>query len=158
MQHTKALANHLRGAFTGDNWTAIGFRDKLSDVTWQQATTRLGDHNTIAALVYHVGYYFMGINSVLRGGELEIHDKFSFDHPAIADEGDWQKLLESTYAHLDTFVKLVAALPDERLPETFVDEKYGTYYRNFLGVLEHSYYHLGQISLLKKLIHQHEAA
>ncbi|NJB84662.1 putative damage-inducible protein DinB [Lewinella marina] len=158
MHLSKSLARHLRGAFDGDNWTAVGFHDKLADVNWKQATTRLGDHNTIAAIVYHVGYYFMGITSVLRGGPLEIRDKYSFDHPPITDEDDWQKLLEDTYAHVVTFTNLVEAMPDERLTEVFVDEKYGTYFRNLTGVLEHSFYHLGQISLLKKLIHQHEAA
>ncbi|THH40033.1 DinB family protein [Neolewinella litorea] len=158
MQYTSALAHHVRTAFAGDNWTSVGFREKLADLTWQQATTRLGDHNSIAALVYHVGYYYTGMISVLRGGALEIPDKFSFDHPAITDEEDWRKLVNDTYAHVATFADLVEALPDERLADTFTDEKYGTVWRNLLGVLEHTYYHLGQISLLKKLIHQHEAA
>ncbi|HBC04915.1 MAG TPA: DUF1572 domain-containing protein, partial [Aequorivita sp.] len=40
---------------------------------------------------------------------------------------------------------------DEKLNEIFADEKYGTYQRNIEGMIEHCYYHLGQISLLKKL-------
>ena len=31
-------------------------------------------------------------------------------------------------------------------------EKYGTYYRNFHGLIEHAHYHLGQIVLIKKLV------
>ncbi|HMQ69795.1 MAG TPA: hypothetical protein PKA90_12460 [Ignavibacteria bacterium] len=40
------------------------------------------------------------------------------------------------------------------LEQTFADKKYGTYLRNTEGFFEHSYYHLGQISLIRKLIKQ----
>jgi len=43
-------------------------------------------------------------------------------------------------------------MPDKKLNEIFVNEKYGTYLRNIEAVIEHSYYHLGQIVLIKKLI------
>lgn len=152
MQITEYLASKFREAFQGGNWTAVSFREKLADVTWREATTRIGDHHTIVALVYHIDYYFAGVIAVLRGGKLETRDKFSFDHPIVADEDDWQKLLQDTYAHAETFAKLVAALPPERMSELFTEAQYGDYHRNIHGILEHCYYHLGQISLLKKLI------
>ena len=65
---------------------------------------------------------------------------------------DWDKLLKSVWEHVDTFVKLVEQLPDSKLNETFVHEKYGIYYRNLLGVIEHTHYHLGQIAIIKKLV------
>jgi len=43
-------------------------------------------------------------------------------------------------------------MPDEKLAEGFVDEKYGNYFRNIHAMIEHSYYHLGQIVILKKII------
>jgi len=43
-------------------------------------------------------------------------------------------------------------MEDATLDSVFVDEKYGTYLRNIEGVIEHCYYHLGQISLIKKLV------
>ena len=46
----------------------------------------------------------------------------------------------------------MAQIQDEKFDAIFFDEKYGTYLRNIEGVIEHSYYHLGQISLLKKMI------
>jgi hypothetical protein len=38
------------------------------------------------------------------------------------------------------------------LEATFSQKKYGTYYRNLMGVIEHSHYHLGQISLIRKML------
>ena len=34
----------------------------------------------------------------------------------------------------------------------FGNEKYGTYYENIQGVIEHLHYHLGQIVVVKKII------
>lgn len=45
-------------------------------------------------------------------------------------------------------------MPEEKLNEDFVDKKYGTYLRNIDGMIEHSYYHLGQIVWIKKVITQ----
>ena len=43
-------------------------------------------------------------------------------------------------------------LPETMLWETFADEKYGNYYRNIHGIIEHTHYHLGQIVLIKKIV------
>jgi hypothetical protein len=43
-------------------------------------------------------------------------------------------------------------MSQNQLDEVFVDKKYGTYLRNIEAVIEHSYYHLGQIVLIKKMI------
>lgn len=47
-------------------------------------------------------------------------------------------------------------MDDRILDKPFIDEKYGSYIRNIEGVIEHSYYHLGQIVLLKKMIVQNQ--
>lgn len=59
-------------------------------------------------------------------------------------------------ANSKAFVKEVSKIPDETLDKPFVIEKYGTYLRNIEGVIEHCYYHLGQISLIKRVIIQNE--
>lgn len=47
-------------------------------------------------------------------------------------------------------------MDDKLLSEPFVKEEYGSYLRNIEAQNEHSYYHLGQVSLIKKLIMQDE--
>ena len=50
------------------------------------------------------------------------------------------------------FVELINQLPDDKLWDIFGHEKYGNYFSNLIGVIEHTHYHLGQIALVKKLI------
>ena len=52
----------------------------------------------------------------------------------------------------EEFVYLVEQMPEDKLKQVFIDYKYGTYQRNIDGMIEHCYYHLGQIVLIKKLL------
>lgn len=154
MQLSSQIAKHFREVHFGKNWTWVNLKDTLEDVTWQQSTTRLESFNTIAALVFHIHYYVSVSLKVLQGAQLEAHDKYSFDVPPIQSEEDWQDLLDRMWAEAAAFAELVEQLPESKLWETFVDEKYGSYYRNLQGIIEHTHYHLGQIVLLKKLVPQ----
>ena len=146
------IARHFREVQFGGNWTDVNLKDQLADVTWQQATTRVHSFNAIAMLVYHMNYYVCSVINVLQGNPLDAHDKFSFDLPPIQGPEDWERLLDQTRADAETFAQLTEQLPEEKLAETFVLEKYGNYYRNLHGVIEHTHYHLGQIVLIKKLL------
>jgi hypothetical protein len=50
------------------------------------------------------------------------------------------------------FINTIEKMETSKLHEPFVQEQYGTYARNLEGVIEHSYYHLGQVVLLKNMI------
>lgn len=152
MSITNQIAKHIRDIYFGGNWTFSNLKENLADVTWKEAITRVDNCNTIAALVFHINYFVRAVLQVLHGNPLTANDRYSFDVPLISSEDDWQKLLEQTWNEAEQFASLVEQLPDSILYETFSDEKYGNYYRNFHGIIEHSHYHLGQIVILKKVL------
>ncbi len=104
--------------------------------------------NTLGKLAYYIN----GINNVFKGGTLDIKDQFSFDFPPIQSQQEWDDFLQKFWNDAEEFASLIEQMPDEKLNEDFVNPKYGTYLRNIDGMIEHSYYHLGQISLIKKLL------
>lgn len=153
MERSTGLANRLEEVLLNGHWIAnTNFKSQLESVTWKQATQKIGNLNSIASLTFHVNYYLAGLLNVFKGGELEIRDKYSFDIQPVESESDWKRLVNEFVENSEKFVKEVSGLPDRKLDEPFVDEKYGTYLRNIEGIIEHSYYHLGQISLIKKMI------
>ena len=152
MKLTTQIANQFREQHLNGSWLATNLKTQLSDVTWEQATMQVGSLNTIAALTFHINYYAAGVKQVLEGGTLDIRDKYSFDMPPIQSHEDWQQLKNKSWSDAEKFADLVEELSDDKLSEGFVDEKYGNYYRNLLGIIEHSYYHMGQIALIKKLV------
>jgi hypothetical protein len=92
----------------------------------------------------------------LEGGPLDASDKYSFDLPPITSEAAWQALVSKALAEAEQLAEAIERLEETQLSQDFADPKYGSYHRNLLGVTEqvteHTHYHLGQISLLKKLV------
>lgn len=152
MNTPQQIAKHLRDAHFGGNWTDVHLKKVLSDVSWEQATASVYSFNTIAVLVYHMNYYVSPVINVLRGEALRASDKSSFEMPPIRSAEDWDRLLEKTWADAEALAALIEELPERRLGEIFTDEKYGTYYRNLHGFIEHLHYHMGQIVLIKKIL------
>ena len=89
---------------------------------------------------------------VLKGNPLDAHDKFSFEHPPIHSEEDWRSFLENIFSTAEEFASLIEQMPEEKLWETMAEAKYGTWYSNLQGIIEHTHYHLGQVALIKKII------
>lgn len=153
MENAAQLANRFSEVILNGTWIAnTNFQDQLSGVTLEQAIHKTGTLNTIAALTFHINYYIAGILNVFEGGDLEIRDKFSFDMPNLDSEAAWEYMKATLFANAGKFAEHVARLTDEQLDAVFVKEAYGTYRRNIEAMIEHSYYHLGQISLLRKLM------
>jgi len=152
MSQIKQIAKQFRESQLDGRWIATNLKSEISELNWQQATKKIGTLNTIAALTFHLNYYVAGLVQVFEGGTLDIRDKYSYDCPPIESQKDWDKLRNKSYADAERFAELVEKMPDDKLNEGFIDIKYGDYRRNIHGVIEHTYYHLGQIVLIKKLI------
>lgn len=152
MAITKLIARHIREVYFGDNWTCSNLKDNLKDVTWDQAVTRVHAFNTIATLINHTNYYTEAIIKVLDGGPLIADDEFSFNHPSITNQQEWDLLLEKVWRDADKLASKVEQLPDEILTHDFADNKKYTYYRYLNGNIEHLHYHLGQIALIKRMV------
>lgn len=152
MTTSTIVAKHFRQVHFGGNWTCVNLRDTLKDVTWQEAIHEREGFHTIAVLTVHINYFVGAVLKVLEGGPLDAHDTLSFAHPAIDNEADWQRLLEEVWSDAERFASLVEQLPEGRLFTDMADPKYGTWYRNLHGIIEHTHYHLGQIVIMKRML------
>ena len=158
MTLTTQIARNYREQFLNGQWTAPNLKQQVSDLTWQQATMQVHGLNTIALLIFHMHYYVAAVLKVLRGGPLDASDKYSFDMPPIQSQEDWEALLNTTWTDVAALADLIEQLPDSRLTEPFLDGKYGTYFRNLEGIVHHSFYHIGQVAMLRKIVLQQEQA
>lgn len=152
MNLSQQLAKHFRAVHFGGNWTDVNLKDVLADVTWQEANTKVQNLNTILALSFHVSYFVSGVLEVFNHRPLVIRDKYSYDHPAIQSEEEWTAMRHDIFEYAETLATHIEAIPEKQLWDYFVDKKYGNYFENINGIIEHTHYHLGQISLIKKMI------
>jgi len=146
------LAQRLREVWLDGKWIAnTNFKEQITSTDWKQAIQKFENLNTIASLTFHVNYYIRGLVNVFEGGDLEIRDKYSFDVPEISSQADWQNLVSDFVRYAEKFILLVEQMDDRELQKTFIKEEYGSYLRNIESQIEHGYYHLGQVVLIKKL-------
>ncbi|AXT59169.1 DUF1572 domain-containing protein [Aquimarina sp. AD10] len=151
MKLNSYLSNRLKEVFTEGKWvTGTNFKKEIFDLEWDDALKKVDSLNTIADITFHIHYYISGVIQVFEGGTLDIKDKFSFDAPPIKNQQDWRNLVDKFCSDSEKFINLVQTMPEEKLLSNFVDQKYGSYLRNIDAMIEHTYYHLGQVILIKK--------
>jgi len=71
------LSKHFIEVHNGGNWAGSNLKDRIADITLEEANTRVYSCNAIASLVFHVNYYVAAVMQVLRGRQLEASDKLS---------------------------------------------------------------------------------
>jgi hypothetical protein len=148
------ISKGLREVYFGGNWTGVNVKDTLEGISWEEATTRVDHLNTIAMLVFHINYYVTPVLDVLKGEPLKASDKLSFELPPLRSAEDWQQLVTKVLTDAELLAAQIEQLDETLLSKDFAGPAYGTYYRNLTGVIEHTHYHLGQISLIRKLLRQ----
>ena len=155
MSKSLQLANRFREVIFDGTWIAnTNFNMQLSDTNWEIATKKIENFNNIADLTQHILYYIKGLNEFFQKGALTISDKYSFDFPPITSDEDWEQIKSIFISEATIFVNTIEKFSDAQLNEIFVKKEYGTFERNIDAMIEHCYYHLGQIVLLRKMIHQ----
>jgi hypothetical protein len=153
MTRNLTIANRLREVLLNGRWVAnTNYKEQLQNTNWIQATQKINGLNTIAVLTYHINYYLAGLLNAFANGKLEISDKYSFNLPPIQSAADWNNLVTIFLNNAEIFANYVEQMNDGVFDQPFFDEKYGTNLRNIEGVIEHSYYHLGQIVLMRKML------
>ncbi|MFN8251901.1 MAG: DUF1572 domain-containing protein [Ferruginibacter sp.] len=153
MTQQQYLSSRIREVFLNGKWIAhTNYKEQLDHTRFEEAVYKNGNTNSIALLTWHINYYLEGLLQVFEGGPLSISDKYSFDMPEPVTETGWKHMKETLFANAAKFADHVADMTEEKLASVFVKENYGSYLRNIEAVIEHSYYHLGQIVLLKKIM------
>lgn len=151
--NNETLAIRFQDLLIDGKWIAnTNFREILGDIQLTEAQKKVGDLNTIEALVYHVSYYLNGILEAFDTGELTIRDAYSFDFNPCQTDQEWVQRKSAFEQTALRFIELVKTFPLDDLHRPFFKEEYGSLQRNLEAQLEHGYYHLGQLSLLLKLI------
>lgn len=152
MNNQSKLANRFREVILNGTWIAnTNFKNELNNLNWKIAVESYQNLNSIAILAQHIHYYIKGVKNVFLGANLEISDKYSFDFLQINSQEEWKNFLAKFWTDSEEFAELIEKLTEEKLNENFFKEQYGTYFRNVDAMIEHSYYHLGQIVLIKKI-------
>lgn len=152
MTQAQNLAQRCREVFLDGFWIAnTNYCHQLSTIPYERICQRVNGCNSIAGITLHIHYYIAGLLRCFDTGVLDISDKYSFSAAVPKTEEAWLIMRDEFFRDSESFVTIIASLSDEQLQATFFRQEYGTYQRNIEAMIEHAYYHLGQITLLAKM-------
>lgn len=153
MENNRELAKRFSDVILNNSWVANNsYKNQLIDLPLEVVLFKYQSLHSIAALTQHVHYYIAGILNVFNGGNLDIKDIYSFYFPPIHTIEQWHTFLAVFWTDAASFTQKLEEMDENTLNSIFVKKEYGTYHFNINTLIEHSYYHLGQIVLIKKLI------
>ncbi|MEY4028902.1 MAG: hypothetical protein RJA90_87 [Bacteroidota bacterium] len=153
MENNRELAKRFSDVILNNSWVANNsYKNQLTDLPLEVVLLKYQSLHSIAALAQHVHYYIAGILNVFNGGNLDIKDIYSFDFSPIHTIEQWHTFLAVFWTDAASFTQKLEEMDENTLNSIFVKKEYGTYHFNINTLIEHSYYHLGQIVLIKKLI------
>jgi hypothetical protein len=122
----------------------------LKDITANQAFRSLGLPYTIASLVAHMDANLVYNIRLLRDG----HHETLHLWPQVETQ-DWESLKSGFLEHLETLEHLAFELDLNQIvfTQTETEPAWTIGYKLAASVAKHTAYHLGQIALLKRLVH-----
>ncbi len=75
MNRNKALTDRLQEVLLDGKWIAnTNYKAQLNSVNWLQATQKINELNSIAALTYNINYYLSGLTNAFENRRLNIRD------------------------------------------------------------------------------------
>ena len=151
MNSSVELSNRFNEVFLNGNWVvSTNIYDQLSRIPWEYVVKNTGCFNSTEFIAYHIHYYIRGVLEVLEGGRLTISDKYSSDFYLNQSATEWISFLETYKLDCEKFVQILKNMSNDDFEKDFFENKYGSYSKNINALIEHGYYHLGQIILIKK--------
>lgn len=149
------LTGKIEKVYSGNPWYGNSIKSVLKDIDPKTAFTKAARNvHTIAELVAHIIAWREFVISKIKGdSDFKITQKLSFDWKRIDrnEKTAWKNLLNALEKNQHEILTTLKKLDDDFL-ELHVSRR--RYNIEFLieGGIQHDIYHLGQISLLKKMI------
>lgn len=151
MKKSAKFSERFGEVFLSGKWVVTtNLLTELTSTPYENISKKMGNSNSIELIAYHIHYYITGVLEVLEGGKLTISDKYSVDFILNQSEENWNKFIEKYKSDCEKFIKIIESMSDDDFEKDFSENKYGTFEKNINALIEHGYYHLGQIVLIKK--------
>jgi len=144
------IINLLNEAYYGPAWPGPAVLETLKQLAPIDALKKISKSNNIAELVHHMTAWRNFTSKRLQGEEtFEVDDDLNFVSYPTIDQKIWDELLERLEASQVLLLQLLSNIDDDKLKEQVKGRSYD-FYILLQGIIQHDYYHLGQIVIMNK--------
>ena len=148
----KQLIGQLQGLYDGNNWVYISVTEILKDISFETAIQKkLPKRNTIHEILQHSLSWRTLLLKKLEGDQafdIQQNDDLDWPKTAVKSEDTWKQLVKDFHKNQEDLVQILSKKDDRILFEVVPGRNYNFKYL-IHGVIQHDYYHFGQIALLK---------
>lgn len=136
----------------GDNWSEVNFIHTLDEIDHNMANEKLPlFSNTIHQIAHHLLATEQLVIGRLKGKDYKLTREEDWVPTAKLEQLRWSETKKAIRLSKIGLIKELQKLMDSCL-DTPILENHATFYVTIQGHLQHSYYHIGQISIIKKII------
>lgn len=137
------IVRQLRDFYSQNNWVTYNFKDKVLSLPASDVMHNVKGHtHSIAELVAHMMAWRNFVLQKLTGNdEFDIEDNSKDDWPPVTD---WEKLKKEFHEDHYALLDAIESFPSSKLDATVPLRNYSFRYL-INGILEHDFYHSGQI-------------
>lgn len=155
MSETEGIADQITRAIHGDAWYGDGLIALLKGISAEQAAGRpITDAHTIWEILAHITVWVNIISRRLHGEPADATPEE--DWPTLTDTSAqaWTDAVSACVVAHDQLAHEVRQLPLSRLEDDMAGHP-SKLYSQLHGIVQHTLYHTGQISILKKTVSNH---
>ena len=151
MTEVDRIVDQLDRAFSGDAWHGDPLMTLLDGVTADQALQKpIREGHSIWELTLHIGAWENVVRRRISGEVLpDLPPEENWETIYDTSPAGWAAALDRLRERHEALRSAMHAFSDEQLNETVPAKDY-SYYVLLHGVVQHTLYHAGQISLLRK--------
>ena len=150
MKETERIADQLKRAFYGKAWSGPSVKEALAGVTaGVAATTPIAGAHSIWELVHHITAWVNIARRRAEGETVVVTHNVNFPPVQDVSEAAWNDSLKSMRKAERALRKTILHIHHSRLERPTLPGGYSVY-ALLHGAVQHSLYHAGQITLLKK--------
>lgn len=147
----KAYIHQLETLYDGGNWVAVSARNILNDISYEKAIEKLHHHSIYEIIAHLLVWRLFLLHRLLGDDDYNIQQNGPLDWQTLDNSSpeDWQNLLEAYYFNQIELVAILKSKNEEILQQIVPTRDY-TFGHLINGTIQHEYYHLGQVALLKR--------
>ncbi|MBN3519476.1 DinB family protein [Algoriphagus lutimaris] len=154
MKETLRIRSLFEKQYDGDPWLGVNFTKKLQQVTPEMAAHKFSpESNSIWEILNHIiGWREVVLQGIPQNG-YKSPDHNYLNPIQNPTELEWEHTLVRLKDSQEDWSEFLKNLEKTIFEKPFGDKQYN-HYELIMGILHHDIYHLGQISLLIRLVNE----
>jgi uncharacterized damage-inducible protein DinB len=152
MKEAQRIINQFEYLYNGEPWIGVNILGTLENISAKQAAIKIaGDRNSIWEITNHIISWRLNVLQRVKGKTMVSPDNNYFEPVTDQSAAAWKNTLEQLKISQQEWIDFLKTFSENDFEKIY--PKNGmTYYENIHGIIQHDAYHLGQITLLSKLV------